>query len=441
MKKYLKIMLLVLIVGFLTTGCMEEKVSMVINNDKSMDFSMNVSLDIKAMQDLANSFGGTNDEMTDEEYLNCLDENDGDSTNCLAPDSSSSDFDIDELQDSIDEGEIKKLEDKGYTVTQNVTSNKYELQVSKKFANIDDVSSNEDVTYNLDISNSEDTEENPQFFKIEKGFLENKYTLHIVNDEQTSDDSDSSFNIGNDSFDPSILSSMVDINFQLTLPNKSISNNATSISNDKKTLTWDLVSDENKDISVTFALPNENKNLIIYGGIGIGILLVLIIIIVVIKKMRKKNKNKENNVEPVNNQNINPGVPTVGPSPVEPQVNTMAQPNVGQINNQNINPGVPTVGPSPIEPQINTMAQPNVEQVNNQNINPEVPTVGPSPIEPQINTMTQPNVEQVNNQNINPEVPTVEPNLVEPQASPTTEENINADLQNLANDILNKPNE
>ena len=364
MKKYLKIMLIILVVGLLTTGCMEEKVSMVINNDKSMDFSMYVSLDLKAMQDLANSFGGTNDEMTDEEYLNCLDENDGDETNCIAPDSSSSDFDIDDIKDSIDEGEIKKLEDKGYTVTQNVTSNRYELQVSKKFANIDDVSSNEDVTYNLDISNSEDTEENPQFFKIE-------------NDEQTSDDSDSSFNIGTDSFDPSILSSMVKINFQLTLPNESISNNATSISNDKKTLTWDLVSDENKDISVTFALPNENKNLIMYGGIGIGILLVLIIIIVVIKKMGKKNKNKESNVEPINNQNLNPGVPTVGPSPVEPQVNTMAQPSV----------------------------------------------------------------EPVNNQNINSEVPTVEPNLVEPQASPTTEENINADLQNLANNILNKPNE
>ena len=79
--------------------------------------------------------------------------------------------------------------------------------------------------------------------------------------------------------------------------------------------------------------------------------------------------------------------------------------------------------------------------INNQNLNPGVPTVGPSPIEPQINTMAQPNVEPINNQNINPEVPTVEPNLVEPQASPTTEENINADLQNLANDILNKPNE
>ena len=409
MKKYLKIMLIILVVGLLTTGCIEEKVSMVINNDKSMDFSMYVSLDLKAMQDLANSFGGTNDEMTDEEYLNCLDENDGDETNCIAPDSSSSDFDIDDIKDSIDEGEIKKLEDKGYTVTQNVTSNRYELQVSKKFANIDDVSSNEDVTYSLDISNSEETEENPQFFKIEKGFLENKYTLHIVNDEQTSDDSDSSFNIGTDSFDPSILSSMVKINFQLTLPNESISNNATSISNDKKTLTWDLVSDENKDISVTFALPNENKNLIMYGGIGIGILLVLIIIIVVIKKMGKKNKNKESNVEPINNQNLNPGVPTVGPSPVEPQVNTMAQPSVEPVNNQNINPGVPTVGPSPVEPQVNTMAQPNVEQINNQNINPGVPTV--------------------------------EPNLVEPQASPTTEENINADLQNLANNILNKPNE
>ena len=136
MKKYLKIMILVLVVGFITTGCMEEKISMVVNNDKSMDFNMYLSVDLKKMQDLADSFGGSNEEVTDEEYLNCLEENDWDETNCIEPSSSSSSsFDVDDIKDSMDEEAFKELEDRGFKVTQNITSDKMEVNVWSKNKN------------------------------------------------------------------------------------------------------------------------------------------------------------------------------------------------------------------------------------------------------------------------------------------------------------------
>ena len=497
MKKYLRIILLVLVVGFLTTGCMEENISMVVNNDKSMDFSMYMSLDLKAMQDLANSFGGTNEEMTDEEYLNCIDENDGDDTNCIAPGSSSSSFDIDDIKDSINKDAIKEWEEEGYTVTQNVTSDKLELNLSKKYNNIDDISSNEDVIYNFN-------DEESKFFKMEKGFLANKYTFHMINDSQNIENNGSSFNFDMENFDLSTLSNMVNMNFQITLPNESISNNATSISNDKKTLNWDLTSNENKEISVTFALPNENKNLIIYGGIGLGVLLILIILIVVIFKNRKKKANNtpnkvanvsqeqnSQNVIPnqqINNQNLSDQVvnqsmnngpvsmPINGAISLENQVSTeTATPIIEQQVKLN-----PSLGQSSVTPEVPVESQPVMSSpiIDQSSVTPEVPVesqlVMPSPIidqssvTPEVPVESQPVMPSpiIDQSSVTPEVPvesqpvmpspiiyqsSVTPEVsnenqpIDMESSSSTSANeinqINTDLKNMALNILNHNND
>ena len=483
MKKYLKITLLLVIVSFLTTGCMEEKVSMVINNDKSMDFNMYASIDLKAMQDLANSFGGTNEEMTDEEYLNCLDENDGDTTNCLAPDSSAtSDFDIDDIKESMDSNELKELEEKGFTVTQNITTDKMEVNISKKYNNIDEVSNTEDVVFNVN-------ENLDQFFKVEKGFLDNKYTFHMVNEAQNNNNnSDINLNMGD--LDLSAFSSMVDATFQITLPNESLSNNATNISNDKKTLTWNLVENGNNDILVTFVLPSENKNLIMYGGIGLGILLILIILIIIISKNKKKkannSKNQNSNVKQVevNNQNITGNQALInqnfGDQVVKPPINNgpvsmvmpnaPVQPTVDQVVTSTPNINSEPIPVEPIQPLVNQVptpsvnpepipvepVQPMVDQIPTPSVNPEpipvepiqpvvdqvpTPSVNPEPIpvEP-----VQPVVDQVPTPSVNPEPIPVEP--VQPVVDEAAEnskevDKINSDLKNVALDILSHNND
>ena len=449
MKKNLKIMLLVLAVGLLTTGCMEEKISIAINNDKSMNFNMYMSLDLKAMQELADSFGGTNEEMTDEEYLNCVDENDGDATNCIEPgSSSSSSFDIDDIKDSIEEGTLKELEEKGYTVTQNVTSNKMEVNISKTYSNIEDVSSNEDVNFNFEDGNE-------KFFKIEKGFLEDKYTFHMVNNSQDNSIDNSGLNFDTESIDPSILTSMIDISVEMTLPKESISNNATSVSNDKKTLTWNLVANENKDILVTFALPNSNKNLIIYGGIGIAVLLILIILIVFISKSKKKKSkdglNQGSNIsqesisqniasnQPVVNQNINEQ--TIG--------QTMNNGPISMpINGEELTPVSPilqSVEPTPVVNQTPIVSEaPAVEQ----SVEP-APVVNQTPIvaeAPAVEQSVEP-APVVDQTPIVPEAPAVEQSIehgLTSTSQPVTENDvnkINSDLQNMALNLLNHNND
>ena len=73
----------------------------------------------------------------------------------------------------------------------------------------------------------------------------------------------------------------LDLKFVLELPNKPISNNATEVSKDGKTLTWDLT--KNSDIDVEFKLGN---NTLLYVGIGAGVLVVAGILAGVLTKKK-----------------------------------------------------------------------------------------------------------------------------------------------------------
>lgn len=106
--------------------------------------------------------------------------------------------------------------------------------------------------------------------------------------------------------DMSSLFEMFDIKYKVTLPEKSISNNAHSFSEDGKTLTWDIKYVETNPIKFEFSLPKLNENIkeedaknkiitfiednIIY--IGIDLLLLLIVIMLLIYYIVKRNKKE-----------------------------------------------------------------------------------------------------------------------------------------------------
>ena len=85
-----------------------------------------------------------------------------------------------------------------------------------------------------------------------------------------------------------------DLSFSVTLPFEPLSHNATTVSDDKKTLTWNLVSTTDKDIKFSFNFPGEevveekNNNKLI---IGISVSAVVsVIVVLVILKFRKKEE-------------------------------------------------------------------------------------------------------------------------------------------------------
>lgn len=264
MKKNIKLTALLTLLVISLTGCVKFNSTMEIKKDKSMDYKIIYAFDKSLFGD----------------------------------------------QEILTNDDKKELENKGFTVSNYVDGNMNGFKVSKNIKNIDDVSSTNDATYDLsgllDSSKSES-----KVFKVKKGFLKNTYTACFKFDSSdsdlnnsTSDDTtiDNDFttddnNTTTDSdFDFSNINTNMDLSFNVKLPYKAISSNATTKKNDDKELSWNLSSTGEDKIEFSFALYNMT-NIYICGGV-----IVLLIIIVIVSILNKSKKNKVSNKDATNDK-------------------------------------------------------------------------------------------------------------------------------------------
>lgn len=308
MKKSCKVLCLMLIV-FMMSGCVKANIDMSINKDKSMKLSVTSAVD----QSLLQQYGSEG--LMDEETKNEA-ENNG--------------FKVDEYSD----GSMK-----GYTL-------------SKEFKNIDDISSDKKVNFDLEKLMNE---ENAQIFTVKQGFFKNTYTVTMENN--TSSELESQMDFGDSTtygqdnsmdfssnIDLSSISSNMDMKFNVTLPYKAIKSNATSTENDGKKLVWDLMNQNLQNIEFQFELYNMN-NVYLTAGI-VGAIIIIIVIVIISKKRKPKApvgtpvKVTDSNVENIN-QNIAPTVSATNEQPIPtfsnitetkveqaPQVNSEIQNNM-----------------------------------------------------------------------------------------------------------------
>ena len=264
MKKNIKLTALLTLLVISLTGCVKFKSTMEIKKDKSMDYKIIYAFD-KSL------FG-------DQEILTSNDK--------------------------------KELENKGFTVSNYVDGNMKGFKVSKNIKNIDDVSSTNNATYDLSgLLDSNKSES--KVFKVKKGFLKNTYTASFKFDSSDSDLNNSTSNdttIDNDfttddnntttdsDFDFSNINTNMDLSFNVKLPYKAISSNATTKKNDDKELSWNLSSTGEDKIEFSFALYNMT-NIYICGGV-----IVLLIIIVIVSILNKGKKNKVSNKDATNDK-------------------------------------------------------------------------------------------------------------------------------------------
>lgn len=264
MKKNIKLTALLTLLVISLTGCVKFNSTMEIKKDKSMDYKIIYAFD-KSL------FG-------DQEILTSDDK--------------------------------KELENKGFTVSNYVDGNMNGFKVSKNIKNIDDVSSTNDATYDLSgLLDSNKSES--KVFKVKKGFLKNTYTASFKFDSSDSDLNNSTSNdttIDNDftiddnnttadsDFDFSNINTNMDLSFNVKLPYKAISSNATTKENDDKELSWNLSSIGEDKIEFSFALYNMT-NIYICGGV-----IVLLIIIVIVSILNKGKKNKVSNKDATNDK-------------------------------------------------------------------------------------------------------------------------------------------
>lgn len=155
------------------------------------------------------------------------------------------------------------------------------LTFTKTFSSIDDlVSSDANLNFNK-LTNTEDI----KMFTNDNGVYSLKLFYERSEDEQE-------------------ISSYMDFKFIVTLPNKPINHNATSISEDEKTLTWDITKMGDKNFVLDFKINTIPWNYIYIGG---GVLLVIVFLLFASSYMKKKGKidvskmpkkvNNSNNVE------------------------------------------------------------------------------------------------------------------------------------------------
>lgn len=411
MKKSLKLLSIMLVV-FLMTGCVKSHVNMEINKDKSMNLSLIAAIDSSFLEQSGED-------------------------------------------DLLENEEIKEFEEKGFKTEKYSDDSMTGYKFTKNFANIDDLSSEKETTLDLNALADEETPNN--VFTVKKGFFKNTYTAKVKNNatdelqsqienaDQTTTTDDNQMNIEDDTtiqgsnvtqtdtnvqddtdtqtdssfdfssnMDMSMLSSTLDMKFNVTLPYKAISSNATSTENDGKTLVWNLVNTQD-DIEFTFELYNMNN---IYLTVGLAVILIILIIVIIIMSKRKPKAPLGTPV-PVENTPVNNVVPNQAPvTPITNMPQTNIQENItpNVTSNQTINQ-MPVQNTEPIvQPQTqNNQATVQTQTFDNPQIqvnqNPVPVPSAPAPTEsqpsPEIETLdisstpNQPNNSLNNNTNIN----------------------------------------
>ena len=281
--KKAKSLVLLMIMVFLLTGCVKFNTNIEIKKNKSMDMAVIYAVNSSLLSYMDNDGGILSDD------------------------------------------DKKELEDEGFTIENYSDETFTGYKLLKNVKNIDDVSAANDVNYSisglLDDSNANDK----KMFKVEKDLFKNTYYANIKFDASDSnlDDNDSSFDDIDDNnssvallenkidnnFDDGYglpemdfsnmagLAGNMDLSFKVNLPYKAISNNASSVDNDSKTLTWNLSATNTSNIEFSFYLYNWNTILAL-GGI---VMATVILVVLLALALSKKNNVKQIEVRISNN--------------------------------------------------------------------------------------------------------------------------------------------
>ena len=273
MKRIIKSTLIIIMTLVFLVGCtMKENIVFQISSNKKMTVKLIVAMDdemIDAMIDMKNGDSSIMSgdkpkkakEHTDEERWNYL--NDGDSQLSDAPEGFKSEkYEKDGFKGYVYSKEVGTIDD----VSKESATERYNLLSSDKEDAKKDDKKEDDSSSDVDMNSLL-----KETLFIKKG---NKYTSNMTLKSEDSADMSSYEQYG----------ASFDLKFVIELPNKPISNNATEVSKDGKTLSWDLL--KGGDINVEFSLGGSN--ILLYVGIGIGALVVLFIILRAVKKAGKK---------------------------------------------------------------------------------------------------------------------------------------------------------
>jgi len=214
----------------------------------------------------------------------------------------------------------KKFEQYGYSVEEYNVNNKYGMIISKQFDNIDDISYGERSDefnllylytdgYNADIEN--------KMFNVDEGIATNRYAANFYVDLS---------NLGIDLNNAAVT-------YSVELPNASLSNNASFVSNDQKTLTWNITSLGKTEIDYVFEL-NSYDNIYYIVSVFIAIYLFFSIISNLFRKVDGDGEKRTfNNVDYSKRDDVNKKVENLTNNAIKNSTN-----NVNNVSSSSVKP-------------------------------------------------------------------------------------------------------
>lgn len=236
--------LLVLVSVLFLTGCVKMNANMKINKDKSMNYEVIIAMD----KDLIT----------------------GDNT-------------------VLSEDQKKQAKKNGYTISDYKVDNMVGYKVVKKIKNIDSISTTKKVESNLDVDSKD-----KYMFTVKKGFFKNTYKATLTTNStdnlnsQMGNSNDDDNKVAEDDessdIDYSQYFSNMDFKFEVKLPYKAKKNNATTVEDKGKTLSWNLFEVKDK-IEFEFEIYNLTN---IYITVGIAAVVIIIIVLFILKKRKTK---------------------------------------------------------------------------------------------------------------------------------------------------------
>ena len=381
--KRVKQLILLFVCILLLSGCVKERITMTIGSDRSMNLEMEVLVSDSLMEG-----EDTNSEMTEQ---------------------------------------ASELEKKGYTVAIKKDNGYSGYTISKKYKSIDDLAHNNGEAVSLDELTESD-ENLSKAFKVERGFLKDTYTANFTfkfdqsGFSDTEEENENELLLNTDQIVPTTeaveqddtettgefddlldgmdsyagLIGQMEFKYAINLPYAAISNNATNVSNDGKSLTWNLASSGTSEINFSFPIYNLNNILIIIGGF---IVLVIIIIVILSILLRKRKETKETLIHTDYDSSIvgqiDETASTKEEIPQGPTNHEVSEPDVnvteekveetptmmGEVNN------IPPMPQETVVQTPNITSGPTVEPTINQGVELDIPNM--TPLSEENNTINQ----------------------------------------------------
>lgn len=245
--KFLSIFAIIL----LCSGCMKYSVGMFIGSDKNVNFELIYALDKEMWGDM---------------------------------------LDQDEIKETDNE-----MEKDGYTVKPYTEGKWIGSVYTKNMGKLDDISTTDVINVNLSNIFDEDENEEETKYYFQK-IVDGKKTTYVAS--FTIDASDGEAEDDEEEMDMSSFTDSMELTYTVTLPVKADSNNATTVSEDGKTLTWNLEYGKVTNINYQFSFGSNdvannnasNSNNTLYIVIGCaGAVVIGTVVVLLINNKKKKN--------------------------------------------------------------------------------------------------------------------------------------------------------